>query len=103
MGMDQKSFLLFWVVSLPSLQCAAAQGPAAAHNPLKRPVSVVDSIQSTMTTLDDYRFPAGVFSLSSLARFSPDGKKFIVVLRKGNLEKNTNEYSMLLFHTAEVF
>jgi len=98
-----KSFLLFCVVSLPSLECAAAQGPAAAENPLKRPVSVVDSIQSTMTTLDDYRFPSGVFSLSSLARFSPDGKKFIVVLRKGNLEKNINEYSMLLFRVDEVF
>ena len=98
-----KSFLLFCVVSLYSLECTATQEPVAAEKRLKRPVSVVDSIQSTMTTLDDYRFPAGVFSLSSLAHFSPDGKKFIVVLRKGNLKKNTNEYSMLLFRVDEVF
>src|SRR5260370_41231384 len=34
-----------------------------------------------------------------LAEFSPDGKKFVVVLRKGNLEKNANEFSVLLWHT----
>src|SRR5437867_8714196 len=93
---SMKSFLLFCVGSLSSLECAAAQGPAPVENRLKRPMSVADSIESTMTMLDDYRFPAGVFSLSSLGCFSPDSKKFVVVLRRGNLEKNTNEYSMLL-------
>jgi len=36
-------------------------------------------------------------------QFSADDKKFVVVLRKGNLEKNTNEYSMLLWQTEKVF
>ena len=38
-----------------------------------------------------------------MAKFSPDGKHFVVILKKGNLEANTNEYSLVLFQTAEVF
>jgi dipeptidyl aminopeptidase/acylaminoacyl peptidase len=34
--------------------------------------------------------------------FSPDREKFIVVLKKGNLERNTNEYSVLLYRTDRV-
>jgi dipeptidyl aminopeptidase/acylaminoacyl peptidase len=37
------------------------------------------------------------------AYFSPDGKRFAVVLKRGNLETNTNEYSLLLFQTDDVF
>ncbi len=40
---------------------------------------------------------------SSIATFSPDAKEFIVVAHKGNLEKNTNDYSLLLFHSADAF
>lgn len=32
--------------------------------------------------------------------FSPDGKQFIIVVKRGNLEHNTNEYSLLLFRTS---
>jgi dipeptidyl aminopeptidase/acylaminoacyl peptidase len=38
-----------------------------------------------------------------VAKFSPDGKQFVVILKKGNLEANTNEYSLVLFQTAEAF
>src|SRR5207247_1358941 len=37
------------------------------------------------------------------ARFSQDGTKVIVVVKKGNLEKNTVDYSLLLWKTADVF
>ena len=37
------------------------------------------------------------------AYFSPDGKQFAVVLKRGNLEANTNEYSLVLFQTEDVF
>src|SRR5258708_295729 len=40
---------------------------------------------------------------ADFASFSPDGKRFVFLVKKGNLEQNTNEYSMLLFETAEVF
>jgi len=67
----------------------------------KRPVTVADSIQ--MTRLGDPSYTAGDPSNGLVARFSPDGKRFVVVLRKGNLEANTNEYFMVLFQTSEVF
>jgi hypothetical protein len=35
--------------------------------------------------------------------FSPNGKYFVIVTRKGNLEANTNEYSLLLFQTDSIF
>jgi hypothetical protein len=66
-----------------------------------RAVSVADSIQ--MTRLGDANYTLGTPSKGMVAKFSPDGKKFVVILRKGNLETNTNEYSILLFPTADVF
>jgi hypothetical protein len=37
------------------------------------------------------------------AYFSPDRKQFVIVVKKGNLEKNTNDYSLLLFRVSEAF
>jgi dipeptidyl aminopeptidase/acylaminoacyl peptidase len=37
------------------------------------------------------------------AYFSPDRQQFVVVLKKGNLESNTNDYSLLVFKTQESF
>jgi hypothetical protein len=37
------------------------------------------------------------------AKFSPGGKHFVAILKKGNLETNTKDYSVFLFRTAEVF
>jgi WD40 repeat protein len=67
----------------------------------KRPVTVPDSIQ--MTRLGDPLYNDGGSSIGLVAKFSPDGKRFVVVLRKGNLETNTNEYSLILFETDDIF
>jgi hypothetical protein len=67
----------------------------------KRPVTVADSIQ--MTRLGDLSYTNGEPSKGIVAKFSPDGKHFVVILKKGNLEANTNEYSLVLFQTAAVF
>ena len=69
--------------------------------PGKRPVTVADSIR--MTRFGDPQYTDGAPSKGLVAKFSPDGKRFVVVLRKGNLETNTNEYSLILFETDEVF
>jgi hypothetical protein len=37
------------------------------------------------------------------AQFSPDGKHFAVVTHRGNLDENTNEYTLLLFRSADAF
>ena len=67
----------------------------------KRPVTVEDSI--AMTRLADTYYFFGGSSSGRVARFSPDGSKFVTVLSRGNLKQNTNEYSILLFRTAEAF
>jgi hypothetical protein len=67
----------------------------------KRPVTVLDSIQ--MTRLGDPSYTNGGPYKGIVAKFSPDGKHFVIILKKGNLEANANEYSLLLFQSAEVF
>lgn len=74
---------------------------AAVARLTKRPVTVADSIQ--MTRLGDSSYTNGGPSKGIVAKFSPDGRHFVIVLKKGNLEANTNEYSLVLFQTAEVF
>jgi len=58
----------------------------------RRAVTVADSIRMT-------KLP----SWPQVAFYSPDRKKFVVVLRKGNLEQNTNEYSLLLWKADDIF
>lgn len=67
----------------------------------KRPVTVADAVG--MTRLADPYYFFGGSSTGRVAHFSPDGKQFITVLAKGDPEDNTNEYSILLFESAEVF
>jgi hypothetical protein len=66
-----------------------------------RAVTVVDSIE--MTRLGDPSYTQGASSKGIVAKFSPDGKRFVVVLKKGNLEHNTNDYSLVLFETSTMF
>jgi dipeptidyl aminopeptidase/acylaminoacyl peptidase len=62
---------------------------------------MVDAIE--MTKLADPIYWGGGSSAGRVAQFSPDGTKFVVVVKKGNLENNTNEYSILLWRTNKVF
>jgi dipeptidyl aminopeptidase/acylaminoacyl peptidase len=66
---------------------------------VQRSVTVEDAIR--MTRLADPSYFHGNDINGHVAQFSPDGKLFVVVLRKGNLEKNTNEFSLLLYRTVE--
>ena len=65
----------------------------------KRPVTVADAIR--MTRVAGSGYPSWR-KKSGFAVFSPDGKHFAIVIARGNIEKNTNEYSLLVFRTAEV-
>lgn len=73
----------------------------AKQEPQQRSVSVADVIR--MTKLGDPVYYAGGPSAGRVATFSPDGTKFVVVLRKGDLEHNTNQYSLMLWETAQLF
>jgi dipeptidyl aminopeptidase/acylaminoacyl peptidase len=66
----------------------------------RRPITVADGIE--MTRLGDNLYFSGNPSHGRVARFSPDGKRFVIVLRTGNLKENTNEFSMLLFETGKL-
>jgi hypothetical protein len=67
----------------------------------KRPVTVADSVK--MTRLGDVKYTEGWPGSKLAAKFSPDGKQFVVILKKGNLDTDTNEYSLVLFQSAELF
>jgi dipeptidyl aminopeptidase/acylaminoacyl peptidase len=56
-----------------------------------RTVNVVDAIEMTQLVAENRS--------GNPAQFSPDGEHFVVVTKKGNIEKNTNVYSLLLFPT----
>jgi dipeptidyl aminopeptidase/acylaminoacyl peptidase len=56
-----------------------------------------------MVRLGSPFYNRGGSSKGIVASFSVDGKQFTVVLRRGDLEQNTNEYDLLLFQTADVF
>jgi dipeptidyl aminopeptidase/acylaminoacyl peptidase len=86
--------LLFSLIShLP----AHTQDLALHTESTNRQVTVADVIE--MRKLAD-RFAA---SSGQIAQFSPDGKQFVVVLRKGNLERRSNDYSILLWKCKGIF
>jgi dipeptidyl aminopeptidase/acylaminoacyl peptidase len=81
----------------------AAASDAAAQNPQfeSRRVTVSDAIG--MTVWADLQYFLGGTPGNRVGILSPYGRKFIVVVRRGNLKDNTNEYSLLLFRTEEAF
>lgn len=60
-----------------------------------RGTTVTDAIGMTRSSDEEKAQP--------LAHYSPNGKQFIIVLQRGNLTSNTNDYSLLLWRTEEVF
>lgn len=78
--------------------------PASVHSQFestretKRPFSIADLIQ--MTSLGGAGYLGGDSSQDSAARYSLDKKHFVVILRRGNISKNTNDYTIFLWHTA---
>jgi hypothetical protein len=72
--------------------------------PSKRRATVADSIEMTRiagSSSSHNRYTGA--SSSDFAVFSPNGKQFVVVVKRGNIAKNTNDYSMLLFQTGRIF
>lgn len=65
-----------------------------------RAVTMADAIR--MTRLADPDYIDGAPSLDRVAQFSRDGKQFVVVVRHGNLENNTNEYDLLFWTTERI-
>ncbi|MGB7281332.1 MAG: hypothetical protein WBE13_03635 [Candidatus Acidiferrum sp.] len=70
---------------------------ATAENRL---VTVADTIR--MNQIAGSGYPSSRLK-SGFAVFSPDGRQFAIVVVRGNVEKNANEYSLMVFRTADVF
>jgi dipeptidyl aminopeptidase/acylaminoacyl peptidase len=69
---------------------------AVPHGTQKRvPATVADAIR--MTRFADPAYILGEDSAGKIAQVSPDGRRFVVVFRKGNLQHNTNEFFLLLW------
>jgi dipeptidyl aminopeptidase/acylaminoacyl peptidase len=67
----------------------------------KRAVCVGDAI--AMTRLADPSYFRGVPADGKVGDYSPNGARFIVVVRKGDLSTDSNLYSIFLFETAHIF
>ena len=70
-------------------------------NNRKRAVTVVDAI--SMTEVEELRDPRSLSDEKHVALFSPDAKRFLVLVKHGNLVSNTNDYSVLMFESSDVF
>jgi dipeptidyl aminopeptidase/acylaminoacyl peptidase len=67
----------------------------------KRLVTAADTVEMTRVAGDAHYDNSPPYP--PLVYFSPGGGRFVVVLRRGNLSSNMNDYSMLLFEAAAVF
>jgi dipeptidyl aminopeptidase/acylaminoacyl peptidase len=74
-------------------------GPETAT---KRAVNVEDVIRMTRVAGPDAIDAYGGSLARDFASYSPDGKWVVIVLKKGNVEENTNEYSLLLFAVRDL-
>ena len=89
----RKKLLPFTILLLATL----GVGPVRAWaQSARRPVTVANSIGMTAigTALSAYED-------ATPTQFSPDGRSFTVITRKGDVKTNTNEYSLLLFRTSD--
>ena len=91
--------IIFSIVVCPS--SVQGQPQVSQSHSLKHPISVSDVIATTR--LGDRAYFEGRSPQGGVAQFSPDGKRFIIVLRKGNPQRNTNDFSIYIFTTADIF
>jgi dipeptidyl aminopeptidase/acylaminoacyl peptidase len=97
----RKCLLAGALVFATGVPLAAGQAKPAPANSgrAKRFPTVADAIE--MTQYGDDRYLGGVAARYDVARFSPDGTRFLIVVKRGNIERNQNDYSLLLFHAQD--
>lgn len=91
-----------FVLSLACVRLLVPDG-VAGQEQQKRRLTQEDSIRmARIAGQGSINNDAGMLT-EDFAFFSPDQKRFVIVLKKGNLRRNTNDYSLLLFESREVF
>jgi dipeptidyl aminopeptidase/acylaminoacyl peptidase len=66
----------------------------------KRPIDASDAIE--MTQVENVTCPSDASSSSEAGVLSPDRSRFLLVLSRGDLRKNVNEYSLRVFDPKEL-
>jgi dipeptidyl aminopeptidase/acylaminoacyl peptidase len=98
------TFCRFHLLHVVATLIVLYQSPASGQDQPKRPATVTDLV--SMVKPGDPIYDAtflGKDIADKIALFSPNQEKFIVLLKKGVIQNNTNQYSILLWRTAEVF
>lgn len=91
---------LLWIaVSLVLLVPTGVAQLNGERSPKMRDVTVDDAVSMVRLAASDYF--EGVSIKGHVAQFSPDGKHFVLVLRRGVIADNANEYSIYLFHSSQ--
>jgi hypothetical protein len=100
-----------WILGKPGVTGSANRHPesdvredanrSARTTDEKRPVTMEDAIE--MTRLADPYYVGGGSSNGRVAQFSPDKTKFVVVLRKGDIHNNSNEFSLLMWRPRDIY
>lgn len=67
----------------------------------KRPFQIGDAIE--MAEVSDPARNDDSSRAPHIAKFSPDKRRFVIVVKRGNLANDSNDYSILLFRTSDVF
>jgi dipeptidyl aminopeptidase/acylaminoacyl peptidase len=97
------SRVIFFILFVQLLCIGESQellsGPPANQRPPLRPITVADSIR--MTQLVQIPDLSSIMGGYTPAQFSPSGDSFVIVVERGNLEDDTNDYSLLLSRTGE--
>ena len=68
--------------------------PTGLGRSAQRAVTVADAIEMTR--------PADELRNQPIAHYSPDGKKLVVLLRKGSLRANTNQFTLVFWKTDDI-
>jgi len=92
------SFIVSIAAACSVIGLGGAQLAAAAAFAVEAPISVADIIG--MTRLADPAYISGSSSCGRVATFSRDNARFVVVLRRGLIENDSNEYRLLLWETS---
>lgn len=84
------------MIITPETVLARRPGSTGGDEPsaTKREITVADATEMTRLVPS----PDG-----RVVQFSPDGRRFVLLLRKGNTKKNVNEFSIYLFRTRDAF
>ncbi len=91
----RNKLLGFVIVSCAAVVIAQSARAAPEAETSRRPVTVADAI-AMVRAADSLHF-------KNIAHFSPDGSKIVIVLRRGDVERNTNDFFIDLWDTNDVF